>query len=129
MVGGERGKGEKFTGVVMLDDQKRGPKWKLDTIENGRLVGRIWYEQVAPGEERPTVAIDMLVRLSDSSWPDSSQMLTIGRIVQVETGANERPIATVEPLQDISRSSEVMIRVPDKVGTPPPAGAAKGGKP
>lgn len=127
MVGGERGKGEKFTGVVMLDDQKRGPKWKLDSIENGRLVGRVWYEQLAPGEERPTITNDMLVRLSDSSWPDSAQMLTIGRVVQVETGANERPIITVEPMQDISRASEVMVRVPDKTTTPTPA--TKGGKP
>ncbi len=121
------GTGEKFTGVVMLDDQRRGPEWKLDSIENGRLVGRVYFKTLPPGEERPTITNDMLVRLSDTSWPDSSQMLTIGRVVQVETGPNERPIITVEPLQDISRVSEVMIRVPDKATTPAPA--SKGGKP
>ena len=120
-------RGEKFKGVVMLDDQKRGPSWKLDSIENGRLVGRVYFETMTPGEERPTITNDMLVRLYDTSWPASAQMLTIGRVVQVETGPNERPIITVEPLQDISRVSEVMIRVPDKATTPAPA--TKGGKP
>lgn len=120
-------RGEKFKGVVMLDDQKRGPTWKLDAIENGRLVGRIYFDAPVPGEDRPTIANDMLVRLFDESWPDSAQMLTIGRVVQVETGANERPIITVEPFQDISRVSEVMIRVADK--NPAPAIPTTGGKP
>jgi hypothetical protein len=125
-------KNQKFSGVIMLDEQKRGPFWKLDSIENGKLVGKVYFEQGAPGEERPTVANDMLVRLRDDSWPPSAQMLVIGRIVQVETGANERPIVTVEPFQDVSRVSEVMIRVADKTMPPtpptPPTSAAPGGK-
>lgn len=121
---------EKFSGVVMLDDQKRGPRWLLDTIENGRLIGKVYFDAVAPGEERPKIAGDMLVLLQDPRWPASAQMLTIGRITGVQAGANDRPVITIEPTQDVAHSSEVFIRIAEQPAGPDaaaPGGAATGG--
>ena len=124
-------KSQKFSGVIMLDDQRRGPAWQLESIEDGKLIGKVWdikgSDGVAAGGERPMILPDMLVRLADDKWPASAQMLVIGRIERVEPIANDRLVVTIKPLQDITHVSEVMIRVADTAPSTP-TGAEKGAK-
>ncbi|HVU62534.1 MAG TPA: rod shape-determining protein MreC [Phycisphaerales bacterium] len=129
----------KFLGAVMLDEQHAGPTWKLDSIENGRMIGRVFYdndsdENSAPltgSSDRPPILPDMLIRLRDPAWPASAQMLVVGIIERVEPGSNNRPIVTVRPLQDLAHVGEVLIRVPDpeEKSTPPPKAPANKEKP
>lgn len=110
--GAAGGRNLKFSGVIMLDEQTRGPTWNLDSIQDGQLIGKVYFDKdPVPGADRPAIKQDMLVRLRDDSWPPSAQMLVIGRIVKIEAGSHDRPIVTIEPVQDVSRVSEVMIRV------------------
>lgn len=113
---------QKFSGVIMLDEQRRGPRWQLDSISDGKLVGKVY--DVEPGAEpapttaganaeRPEIIPGMLVRLSDDMWPISAQMLEIGRVERVEPGSFGRLIVTIRPEQDLSHIGEVMIRVPE----------------
>ncbi len=102
------------SGVIMLDETKRGPTWRMESIEDGRLVGRVFYEGDEEGSatgERPAVEVGMLVRLRDDTWPAGAQMLVIGKIVRVDVGAHERPVVAVRPLHELSHASEVMVRV------------------
>ncbi len=128
-------KSQKFSGVIMLDDQRRGPAWQLESIEDGKLIGKVWETKASDAAagaagERPTILPDMLVRLADDKWPASAQMLVIGRIERVEPIANDRLVVTIRPLQDIAHVSEVMIRVADTAPATPAAAANtdKGGK-
>ncbi len=138
---------KKFLGAVMLDEQHPGPTWKLDSISNGGMIGRVFYDndpEVGPlgtpitsggSADRAPIVPDMLVRLRDPAWPSSAQMLVIGRVERVDPGSNNRPIVTVRPLQDLAHIGEVLIRIPDPSAPPavaptPPAPTTKApGKP
>jgi hypothetical protein len=125
---------KKFLGAVMLDEQHAGPTWKLDSISNGRMIGRVFYDSdpdsgtmgaAAGGSsaERTPITPDMLIRLRDPAWPASAQMLVIGRVERVDPGSNNRPIVTVRPLHDLSHIGEVLVRVPDPAAAPTPSPA------
>lgn len=116
---------QKFSGVIMLDEQRRGPLWQLDSISDGKLIGKVYDVESAAetplptastaseSAERPEILPGMLVRLSDGMWPASAQMLEIGRVERVEPGSYGRLIVTIRPEQDLSHIGEVMIRVPE----------------
>jgi cell shape-determining protein MreC len=124
----------KFNGVIMLDnDQKLGPECQFEPAGNGTLIGKVMNPdeivQTATGTtELPAILPGMEVRLSDKEWPPSSRMLVIGRVVKVEPSPNQltRLLVTVKPDQDLARTSEVIIRVPEESA---PAESEKKAKP
>jgi hypothetical protein len=120
-------KNQKFSGVIMLDEQRRGPRWQLASISDGKLVGKVYdidsdAESATPESpgDRPEIKVGMLVRLRDEMWPASAQMLEIGRVERVDPGSHGRLIVTIRPEHDLSHIGEVMIRVPES-GAPQPA--------
>lgn len=119
----------KIEGRIMLDDSTPGPICLLDPDGRGRLTGPVQDDPslrdpvtAQPAEVKP----GLLVRLEDRKWPQSAQMLVIGRVVLVEPLANQplRKVVTVEPIEPIERVSEVTIRVPASEADGP-----EGGKP
>lgn len=129
-------RGDAIGGVVMLSDETLGPTVVLKTVDGMGGVLRGLVEYLAdPSGVAPPVAItpDMIVRLRDSDgrWPQSSQMLIIGKIEKAEPSPEipTRTVITVRPLHDIERASEVMIRVPDAEESTRGADSPTGGKP
>ncbi len=54
-----------------------------------------------------------LVRLSDATWPRNALMLELGTVEKVEQNPDQpiRKIITVRPRFDLSRASEVFLRI------------------
>lgn len=117
----QRGFG-KFDGVIMLDDQTLGPECQLEPAGDGTLVGKVKYAPDSGQNSGPPMILPgMVVRLSDKEWPPSARMLVIGRITKVEPSPNQlqRLIVTVEPVQDLAHTSEVIIRIPEDASPGP----------
>jgi hypothetical protein len=106
-----------ISGRIMLEDSTPGPLCLLEPDGRGRLRGPV---QDDPTLRDPVTAQaaeigqGQIVRLEDRKWPQSAQMLVIGRVVGIEPLPNQplRKIVTVEPVEPIERVSEVTIRVP-----------------
>jgi cell shape-determining protein MreC len=101
--------------VVMLDpDGAAMLPASLTPTGDGTLAGPV-TEPDDPTPDHPLeVGQDVRLRVSDGSWPDSSQMLLIGRVIEI-TPAPDQPVRrhiTVEPLVDLRRISRVVLRVP-----------------
>lgn len=66
------------------------------------------------GDERSPLLpeIGSVVRLSDDVWPESAQMLVVGRVESVDRDEQQplRFIVTVRPEVDLTRVSEVIVR-------------------
>lgn len=127
----ERAAGQ-IQGVVMLDDNTIGPTVLLEPTGDGSLAGRVGEFRetiaIAPRQDQPdstqpnTTArttsdqlVGSLVRLSDASWPESAQMLVIGRIERAGPMPDQplRTVVTVTPLFRLDRAAEVTLRCPD----------------
>ncbi len=102
---------------------------KLTPDGRGLLVGPVEWQGVRPDQQNVTLAQGMVVRLSDSSWPQSAQMLVVGRIERVETTDVGRTRVSVRPMFDLQRLGEVTIRVsgePDDAANEAPRGPGGG---
>ena len=108
--------------TVMTDDPTAGFAAQVLATGDGTLTGELVAE--AEGIEE-----GQMVRLSDVSWPASSQMVVVGRVTAVTQKDNQRLTVTVRPEFDIARVSEVVLRVPAAPTTdtdPAPAGEDSG---
>ncbi len=80
----------------------------------GALVGPVTVPDTPDPNAQLEVGQDVRLRFTDGSWPESSQMLLIGRVVEIGP-APDAPIRryiTVEPLVDLRRISKVVLRIP-----------------
>ncbi len=99
--------------VLLNDDGSEQARCFLKPTGNGTLRGEV---------ARPTldmdlnIAIGQEVRLLDSQWPTSAQMLLIGKIERMEPNPEQplRPRFIVRPtFEDLRRVPEVIFRIPD----------------
>ena len=101
-------------GTVLLDtDGTRQARCLLRPMGNGTLRGEV--SQPDLGQEL-TIAVEQEVRLLDSQWPTSAQMLRIGRIERFEEDPEQplRTIIYVRPMfEDLRRIPDVVFRIPD----------------
>lgn len=101
-------------GTILLDasgDSK--VSCLLHPMGNGMLQGDV--SQPDLGEQLDIVA-GQEVRLYDTLWPSSAQMLMIGEIVSVDRDPEQplRPQIVVRPtFEDLRRLREVIFRIPD----------------
>lgn len=86
----------------------------LTPVGDGSLAGPVTEPDSAEGQIPLAVGQDVRLRVNDGSWPESSQMLLIGRIVEIAPAPDQpvRRYITVQPLVDLSRISRVVLRVP-----------------
>jgi hypothetical protein len=92
-------------GRVMVDDPEEGWPCQLMPLGDGTLRGDL-------AENAAGVEAGQVVRLRDPSWPESAQMLVLGRVVAIDQSENLRLRITVRPEIDPRRVSEVVLRVP-----------------
>jgi hypothetical protein len=101
-------------GTVLLDaDGTRQARCLLRPMGNGTLRGEVSQPDI--GQEL-TIAVEQEVRLLDSQWPTSAQMLRIGRIERFEEDPEQplRTIIYVRPMfEDLRRIPDVVFRIPD----------------
>lgn len=101
--------------VVMLDaDGTAMLPCSLTPTGEGTLSGPVTEPDSPSPDARLAVGQDVRLRVTDGSWPDSSQMLLIGRVTEI-TPAPDHPVRrhiTVRPLVDLRRISRVVLRVP-----------------
>lgn len=109
-----------IAGVVMLDDVRVGPICPLEADGTGALVGRLQHTD-DPNNPSPQVTAGMLVRLQDSAWPETAQMLILGRVERVEPMPKQplRMVVTVRPEYHLDRASEVTLRMADRAEASP----------
>lgn len=114
----------RISGCVMISDSVRGSKCLLSPVTNGLLQGLV---SLGAGDKPP--GIGQLVRLVDDKWPQTSQMLVVGRIKWLETDSTGHCIITVEPTTDLQRLSEVVLRISrqDTEERGAPAGTSRDG--
>jgi cell shape-determining protein MreC len=109
--------------VVMIDDNGEVMlPCSLTPDGKGALVGPVTVPDTPDPNAKLEVGQDVRLRFTDGSWPESSQMLLIGRVVEIGP-APDAPIRryiTVEPLVDLRRISKVVLRIP--VDTPSESG-------
>lgn len=77
---------------------------------SGTLVGPVEAPRMRAEYMPPRPALGMLVRLRDSRWPASAQMLIVGRITFIDTQSNGRQIITVTP-RYVLPVADVLVRV------------------
>lgn len=93
--------------AVITPDKPLGFLCQLRATGAGTLAGDL--ESSAVGVE-----VGQTVRLRDPSWPQSAQMLVIGRVeaINPKSDAPLRKVVTVRPAIDIERVAEVILRTP-----------------
>jgi hypothetical protein len=66
--------------------------------------------------DAPAVEVGQTVRLSDSTWPDSAQMLVLGQIVEIAPKDSQplRTVITVRPELDLARVSQLFLWIPNE---------------
>lgn len=116
------GAGQLIDAVILTDETDRAERLRcqLYRAENGRLIGDAEVLSATADRPRPpTPTPGMAVRLLDSTWPPSAQMLVIGVIEEVRTEPDSlRPTVIVRPGVPIQRLSEVVLRIPVPSGEP-----------
>jgi hypothetical protein len=89
---------------------------------DGTLKGDVFVLEglSTPGTPAPTPAPGQLVRLDDSRWPDSARMLIVGEIESVSPSPEQllRQVIVVRPLADVTRVSEVLLRIAGREEAP-----------
>lgn len=98
-------KSGKIGGVVMLPGEVRGPKVLLNPVGEGRLQGLVEYSGAQ------AVELGQTVRLDDDQWPKNARMLVLGTIIDVSKSLTGHQIIMVKPTVELSRLSEVVLRV------------------
>jgi len=101
--------------VVMLDPNGGTMlPCSLTPVGDGSLAGPVTEPDAPEGQIPLALGQDVRLRVTDGSWPESAQMLLIGRIVEIAP-APDQPVRrhiTVQPLVDLNRISKVVLRVP-----------------
>lgn len=97
--------------VVMLSESDRGPLCELSATGSGTLVGTVMDRIGSQSFSAVDIKAGMIVRLADSTWPGSSQMLVVGEVKSIETEATGHRRIVVEPRLRLDRVSEVWLRV------------------
>ncbi len=66
--------------------------------------------------DAPSVEVGQIVRLSDTTWPDSAQMLVLGTIIEIAPKESQplRTVITVRPELDLSRVSQLFLWIPNE---------------
>lgn len=95
----------------------------LQPMGDGRLKGDVFVlaESNAAGDPIPEPLPGQLVRLDDTDWPSTSQMLIVGVIESVDAAPDQilRSVITVRPTVDVTRVAEVVLRLnDDSAGSP-----------
>ncbi|MEK6701491.1 MAG: hypothetical protein AABZ53_04450 [Planctomycetota bacterium] len=89
----------------------------LQPTGDGRLKGDVFVlaERTATGDPIPEPLPGQLVRLDDSDWPGTAQMLIVGVIESVDAAPDQllRSVITVRPTVDVTRVAEVVLRLND----------------
>jgi len=102
-------------GVVLLsDDGTEQVRCFLRPTGNGTLRGEVARPSL---EETVRIEVGQEVRLYDSQWPTSAQMLMIGTIERIEPDPEQplRPQIVIRPtFDDLRRLPEVTFRIPDR---------------
>ncbi len=109
--------------VVMIDaDGQVMLPCSLTPDGKGALVGPVTVPDTPDPNAQLEIGQDVRLRFTDGSWPESSQMLLIGRVVEIGPAPDSpiRRYITVEPLVDLRRISKVVLRIP--VDTPSEGG-------
>ena len=83
---------------------------QLTPTGSGTLSGPVEAPRMRADYTPPRPAVGMLVRLRDSRWPASAQMLIVGRITMIDTQSNGRQIITVTP-RYVLPVADVLVRV------------------
>lgn len=98
--------------VLLNNDGSRQARCFLKPTGNGTLRGEVARPSL---DEELNIEIGQEVRLQDSQWPTSAQMLLIGKIERIEQNPEQplRPRIIVRPtFEDLRRVPEVIIRIP-----------------
>ncbi|RMH11704.1 MAG: hypothetical protein D6695_08545 [Planctomycetota bacterium] len=105
----------RLDGVVMLDDDGAHMlACSLTPTGDGTLRGPV-TEPRTPDPEHPlAVGQDVRLRVTDGSWPDSAQMLLLGRVIEIEPAPGQplRRWIRVQPIADLRAVSQVVLRIP-----------------
>ena len=100
--------------ALMLGDQSgRSLACLLRPAGDGTLRGDV----EDPGDGPSPINVGASVRLRDEQWPESAQMLMIGRVVRVDRSPDQplRKVVVVRPDRDLRQVTEVVIRVPEPI--------------
>lgn len=105
--------------VLLSEDGLQQARCFLKPTGDGTLRGEVARPAL---NEDLSIRVGQEVRLQDSQWPTSSQMLLIGLIERVENNPEQplRPRIIVRPqIDDLRRISDVIFRIPisDDSGT------------
>lgn len=126
---------EPINGIIMLDDERRGPGCQLSPDGKGRLAGRVRADpslrDPTTGESEP-IKEGMKVRFDDTdNWPRSARMLIVGRIIAIESLPDQplRKSIVVEPFFAPDKVSEVTLRQLVAEGPAPVPKPGEGGTP
>lgn len=105
----------RIDGAVMLTpDGSQMLACSLTPTDDEMLAGPVTEPDVANPAHPLAVGQDVRLRTTDGSWPDSAQMLLIGRIVEIRPapGQSLRRWIVVKPLADLRAISQVVLRIP-----------------
>ena len=102
-------------GRIMLDELPDGLACKLSPTRDGLLKGDV----AGSRDENPTLTPGLTVRLSDSTWQASAQMLVIGTVVSVGQAPDSplRSVVVVRPTVALDRATEVIVRIAESTET------------
>ena len=110
--------GEVIRGMVMVGQSgESGLACLLRPMGDGTLRGDVQdpseLVELEAEDAGALLQLGQIVRLDDSAWPASAQMFIIGQIVKIEPAAESplRRVITVRPRVELSRVSEVMLRI------------------
>lgn len=98
--------------VLLSEDGVQQARCFLRPTGDGTLRGEVARPAL---NENLRIQIGQEVRLQDSQWPTSSQMLQVGLIERVENNPDQplRPRIIVRPqIEDLRRIPEVILRIP-----------------
>ncbi|MCL4221774.1 MAG: hypothetical protein KJZ65_10455 [Phycisphaerales bacterium] len=105
----------RLDGAVMLTpDGSQMLACSLTPTDGELLAGPVTEPDVPDAAYPLAVGQDVRLRTTDGSWPDSAQMLLIGRIVEIQPapGQSLRRWIVVKPLADLRAISQVVLRIP-----------------
>lgn len=106
---------DRLDAVVILDAiGEKMVACSLTPDGEGMLTGPVTEPETSDLQATIEIGQDVRLRVSDGSWPESSQMLLIGRIVEIGPAPDQmlRRYITVLPLIDLRRISKVVLRIP-----------------
>ncbi|GAB4384169.1 MAG: hypothetical protein Kow0022_05920 [Phycisphaerales bacterium] len=108
-------KAGRLDGLVMLvPDGSFTLACSLSPTGDGTLRGPVTEPDSPSAEHQLEIGQDVRLNTTDGSWPDSAQMLLIGRVVKIEPapGQSLRRWVSVQPIADLRSISQVVLRIP-----------------